>query len=317
MIPISMTPKLPIFFAPLQGFTDAAYRKAHQSLCGGVDAYFAPFVRLEHGEPRRRDLRDVEPTDVHLIPQVIVANVEEFNVLVHSLAGKGYHRMDINMGCAFPMQTRLGRGVGLMTHSEQIAAIMDEVKRLDRQDIHFSVKMRLGMEKTDEWKDVLPILNDAPLTSVTVHPRTGKQQDKGEVDRTAFAQICEASAHPVIYNGDIVSVADVESVAEQFPQLAGIMLGRGLLARPTLAEEYKSDQTYTDEQVRNRILSVHSRVLSAYEQTLEGGPAQVLQKILPFWEYSQSLFDHRFIKQLKKSHNLQEYKNNVAAYGMK
>lgn len=80
-----MTPhKLPIFFAPLQGFTDAAYRKAHHAVCGGIEAYYAPFLRLEHGELRRRDVRDVsplmqgEPEGGLLIPQVIAADVEEF-----------------------------------------------------------------------------------------------------------------------------------------------------------------------------------------------------------------------------------------------
>lgn len=48
-----------IFFAPLQGYTEAAYRKAHQEVCGGVDAYLSPFLRLEHGQIRRRDLRDI------------------------------------------------------------------------------------------------------------------------------------------------------------------------------------------------------------------------------------------------------------------
>ena len=52
-----------IYAAPLQGYTDAAWRSAHRSLYGdGVDAYFAPFVRVEHGEVRRRDLVDTALT---------------------------------------------------------------------------------------------------------------------------------------------------------------------------------------------------------------------------------------------------------------
>lgn len=310
-----MTTPKDIYFAPLQGFTDAAYRKAHHAVCGGVEAYYAPFLRLEHGELRRRDVRDVSPPmqgeteGVLLIPQVIAADVEEFRVLTKVLMDKDYRQIDINMGCPFPMQTRLGRGAGMLQHPETVTAIMKEVA--EQKEVAFSIKMRLGLESANEWQEILPILNAAPLCHITVHPRIGKQQYKGEMDMSAFASLYAASKHPVIYNGDLTTVADIEAVATQFPNLAGIMIGRGLLARPTLAEEYQTGKTYSDDEVRERILAIHREVLSHYEQTLEGGDAQVLQKILPFWEYAGAAFDHRLIKHLKKSHNLQEYKSLI------
>ena len=66
--------QLPIHFAPLQGYTDAAYRQAHNRLFGGIDTYYSPFTRVEHGEIRRRDVRDIEPDNnrnIHLIPQLL------------------------------------------------------------------------------------------------------------------------------------------------------------------------------------------------------------------------------------------------------
>lgn len=300
-----------IYFAPLQGFTDAAYRRAHHAICGGVTGYYAPFLRLEHGELRRRDVRDVEPSEVPLIPQVIAADVEEFRMLTKVLTDKGYRQIDINLGCPFPMQTRLGRGAGMLQHPERTTAIMEEVQRLSTEGVQCSVKMRLGLESADEWQQILPILNASPLHHITVHPRVGKQQYKGEVNMSAFASLYATSKHPVIYNGDLTSVADIEAVAKRFPHLEGIMIGRGLLTRPTLAEEYRTGQNCSDDEVRERILAIHHEVLNHYEQTLEGGDAQVLQKILPFWEYAGLAFDHHFIKLLKKSHNLHEYKSLI------
>lgn len=52
---------LPIFFAPLQGYTEAIYRNAHATVFGGVDTYYTPFVRLEKGNFRNKDLRDIDP----------------------------------------------------------------------------------------------------------------------------------------------------------------------------------------------------------------------------------------------------------------
>ena len=33
-----------VAFAPLQGYTDCVYRRAHSEVAGGVDEYYTPFV---------------------------------------------------------------------------------------------------------------------------------------------------------------------------------------------------------------------------------------------------------------------------------
>lgn len=38
-----------LYAAPLQGFTELAWRNAHAQVFGGIDAYYTPFVRLEKG----------------------------------------------------------------------------------------------------------------------------------------------------------------------------------------------------------------------------------------------------------------------------
>lgn len=93
-----------IFFAPLQGYTEAAYRKAHQEVCGGVDAYLSPFLRLEHGQIRKRDMRDISVVNnpEGLIPQVIASGADEFRVLTDAVIAQGYTHVNINMGCPFP-----------------------------------------------------------------------------------------------------------------------------------------------------------------------------------------------------------------------
>lgn len=52
-----MQSTLPIHFAPLQGYTEAIYRQAHARIFGGVESYYTPFVRVEHGEIRKKDMR--------------------------------------------------------------------------------------------------------------------------------------------------------------------------------------------------------------------------------------------------------------------
>ena len=88
-----MQDTLPIHFAPLQGYTEAIYRNAHDAFFGGVDTYYTPFVRLEKGNFRRRDVRGIEPENngvTHLIPQLIASSAEKAEVILSLFIEKGY-----------------------------------------------------------------------------------------------------------------------------------------------------------------------------------------------------------------------------------
>ena len=158
-----------VLFAPLQGYTTGIYRKAHAEIFGGVDAYYAPFLRIENGKPREKDLRDIGDdhnliAGVKTVPQIIANSVNEFSVLADAIMQKGFTEIDFNMGCPFPMQVSRHRGAGLLSDTQTVESIMDEIARLTtRNSIKFSVKMRLGQDSPDEAFALLPILNDAPL----------------------------------------------------------------------------------------------------------------------------------------------------------
>lgn len=299
--------KLPIYFAPLQGYTEDVYRRTHLKAVGGVQAYFTPFIRLEHGELRSKDLRDIRPEfnqDVPVIPQLIARDGQELSTLLTHLQPFGYRRVDINMGCPFPLQARHGRGCGILPHPDKVQEVMQVV--CQHPDIAFSVKMRLGLNSAEEWRQVLPLLNQAPLHMITLHPRIGTQQYKGTVQLDQLAAFLQASQHPVVYNGDVRSVADINRLQSDFPQLAGIMIGRGLLARPTLAYEYLHDVTLTDAQVLRTIRAMHQDMLAHYEQIIPG-EAQRLNKVRSFWEYMEDTLGRKAWKKVMKAGNLKNY----------
>ena len=92
---------IPIHFAPLQGYTDDVYRRLHHELMGGIAYYYTPFVRMEGGGVRSKDMRDIRPEfneGVPVVPQIIVKSMKEFDYLVGIVEEKGYTRIDLNMG---------------------------------------------------------------------------------------------------------------------------------------------------------------------------------------------------------------------------
>ena len=74
---------LKILFAPLQGYTTGIYRKAHAEIFGGVDAYYAPFLRIENGKPREKDLRGgrkLTPIELPLLHKDICPTRIKFSI---------------------------------------------------------------------------------------------------------------------------------------------------------------------------------------------------------------------------------------------
>ena len=321
-----------VLFAPLQGYTTGIYRKAHAEIFGGVDAYYAPFLRMENGHPRERDLRDLDcdidgdsgsgrdlSAGAKTVPQIIANSVDEFRTLADAIVQKGFTEIDFNMGCPFPMQVSRHRGAGLLSDAQTVKAIMDEIARLTANgSVKFSVKMRLGQDSPDEAFALLPILNDAPLAHITLHPRLGRQQYKGAIDFTAFVRFYEECRHPLVYNGDITSVGQIRKMESAYPKLAGIMIGRGLLARPSLAAEYKAAadaSTISERDLLGKILEMHGRLYEHARSTYQGD-SQILSHIKSFWEYLEPSIPKKAFKKIKKAGNLGEYDAAVQSLDM-
>lgn len=303
---------LPIHFAPIQGYTDDIYRRHHFKLSGGVVSYYTPFVRMESGGIRAKDLRDISPennTDTPVVPQIIFKNRKEFDVLTEKIESLGYKTIDLNMGCPFPLQANHGRGAGILQHPEIVEDIANEIKA--RKNIEFSVKLRLGWKEKNEIKEIIPILNDVKLKHITLHPRTGKQQYKGIVDMEMFDHIYKECANPLIYNGNITNVENIDTLENKYPDLAGVMIGRGLLGCPSLAIEYSQRKQWSNRERISFMLELHESLISEYSNIL-CGDTQLLNKMHCFWEYSETIIDKKAYKKIIKSGNLRNYLSAVA-----
>lgn len=296
-----------LHFAPLQGYTDFEYRRIHARHCGGVDTYYTPFIRWEKGGIREKDIRDILPENnegLHLVPQIICADTDEFNRLADAIQELGYGEMDLNMGCPAPMQTKLMRGSGILPHPTRVSALLREMER--RPEVRFSAKMRLGLEEKVEWRELSGMLDSSCLKHLTVHPRIGKQMYKGEVDMDAFNEVYSSIHIPIIYNGDVTSMEQVSSLSERYPGLHGIMMGRGLLARPTLAQECLMGKEMPHEERMSILMQMHEDMLGYCTRKYKVD-SQILLHIHAFWEYQESQLERKTWKKIMKAGNMKNY----------
>ena len=286
-----MTEKFKIYAAPLQGYTEAAWRRFHAAVSGGADAYFAPFLRLEKGIPRERDLRDLlSPLNEgqNVIPQIIFAGTDEFTMLTDTIRRLGFNRIDLNVGCPHPPQTNHGRGAAVIADLTLLESICKEIGRMP--DISFSLKMRLGVNNPDEWASAIDIINGMRLSHVTIHPRTARQLYRGSVNMDAFARIYHACSHPVIFNGDIKSASDIEALRHDFPD----------------------GHIRSDREVAQQLTDIHNAIYE-YAAGRLCGDTQVLSKIRPFWDFSEDIIGHKNLKAIKKTTTTAAYLAAVSA----
>jgi tRNA-dihydrouridine synthase len=300
--------------SPLQGFTDAIFRNAQQKFFGGIDTYYAPYIRYNRKMvikgSYQRDLNPDANTNIILIPQVMTADADEFIYTIKYIQSLGYSELNWNLGCPYPMVTNSGMGSGLICNTEKIDHILHRAH--NETDVTISMKMRLGYENSDEILRAIPILEKYPLKNIAIHARLGKQLYKGGVDLEGFQKCLDIAKHTLYYNGDITSVSAFNKMRAQFPSVEYFMIGRGLIADPFLPSMIKAGRAEYPADRWEIFREFHDTLYAQYDAMLSG-PTPIKMKMLGFWEFfAQSTHNpQKVYKAIKKAGNPYKYKQAV------
>lgn len=305
---------LTLLSSPLQGFTDFRFRNAFQQHFGGIDTFYAPYIKL-NGKmvikgSYERDILPENNTTLEVIPQIITNDAEEFLFVAKYVRQLGYNELNWNLGCPYPMVAKCGMGSGLIRNTSQIEHILQRVH--EETDITVSMKMRMGYENASEILDVFPILEQYPIKNIAIHARIGKQLYKGGVDLDSFQNCLNHTKHKIYYNGDITSVAKFKELQERFPAIDHWMIGRGLIADPFLPAMIKNNTTAYPKNKLEIFEAFHDTIYHDYDAYLSG-PTPIRMKMLGFWEYFSESFSNpqKTYKKIKKAGNSKNYEAAV------
>ena len=248
-------------------------------------------------------MRDILPENnlSPIVPQIIACRAEDAKKLVHEIKNLGYDSIDINLGCPFPPIAKHHKGAGLLQYPQEVESLIQGLSEID--GVAYSVKMRLGWDDANQWMDIIPILNDYNVTQVTIHPRIGSQQYKGQLLIDNLSGFLRACRMPVIFNGEICDKADIGNAYKIWPTLQGVMIGRGAIANPAVM----SDKVLSAENVA----IFHNELLEGYAQRLNGGEGQLLRKMQNLWELMLPYADKKAHKMIRKASSMSKYEQAV------
>ena len=301
------------YAAPMEGLTDRIWRQVHQKWFGAADApmrYYAPFLSPPENRvliPKKMaELAPEANAGTVVIPQLLARDGELAAWMIGEVRKLGYTEVNLNFGCPSGTVTAKGKGAGMLRDPARLDAFLDAVFSAVEGPV--SVKTRIGVQKPEEFAALLDIYNRYPICELTIHPRVMKQLYRGEADRTAFAAALPECRMPVCYNGDVTTPEALHALEAEFPQLSGIMVGRGLIADPALFRRARGGAPASREELRGYCDDLYHGYTEAF-----GAASCAVSRMKAHWFY----LIHRFEgadpleKPLRKAREGWEYETVV------
>jgi tRNA-dihydrouridine synthase B len=175
--------------------------------------------------------------DSNLLTGIQLAG-SDVNTLVQALElsqDSGAVLVDINMGCPVKKVVNGIAGSALMKEEVLAGKIMESLVKASK--IPITVKMRLGWDSSCMNAPKLAhIAQESGVSLVSIHGRTRQQFFNDNANWVEVKKVVEAVNIPVIVNGDIKSIEDIEESMAQ-SSANGVMVGRATYGKPWLINQ--------------------------------------------------------------------------------
>jgi nifR3 family TIM-barrel protein len=151
------------------------------------------------------------------------------------------------MGCYVKDIARRGAGSGMLLFPDKIARVFSRLSKSLRVPV--TGKIRLGWDDSKRnYLEVAKILEENGAMLIAVHARTKVQAYTGQADWDAIAEVKQAVKIPVLGNGDVRTVADIERM-KAHTRCDGVMIGRGAIGNPWIFARKDREQITSAEKI--------------------------------------------------------------------
>lgn len=298
------------YLAPMEGITGFIYRNAYEKYFNNIDKYFTPFIIPNNSKSlKTRELRDVLPENnkgLNIVPQILTNDSEGFITTSRKLEQLGYKEVNLNLGCPSGTVVSKNRGSGFLAKREELDRFLDEIFKMN--DMKISIKTRLGIESPEEFYEIIKIYNKYPMEELIIHPRTQKDFYGNRPNLEIFKDALSLSTNTICYNGDIFTVDDYNKLVKDFPEIKAIMLGRGIIANPGLANQIKNNTLMNKEVLKD----FHDEIFNEYRVVFKED-RNAMFRMKELWGYMIWVFSNnkKYAKKIKKSQKAHDYNEAV------
>lgn len=238
-----------IILAPMEGVVDALMRDMLTRI-GGYDLCITEFIRVVDQKLPARVFTRLCPellTDGKTLAGTPV-RVQLLGQDPHWLAENavravelGSPGVDLNFGCPAKTVNKSRGGAVLLKETEQLYRIVKAVRDAVPAQFAVSAKIRLGYDDTSLTLDNAAAIAAAGASMLTVHARTKSDGYRPPAYWPWIAKIKQHVAIPLVANGEIWQASD-SLLCQQQSNCTDIMLGRGALAMPNLAQSIRTGE---------------------------------------------------------------------------
>lgn len=250
-----------LILAPMDGYTDWPFRSICREL--GSAASYTEFVKAEDVLQRPHYIQNKIQFTESERPVFIQIYGNRAETLLEAALVMQQARpdgIDINMGCPNRSIAGRGAGAGLIRTPIKAARI---IKTLCRSlDLPVTAKIRLGWKDCQNGLLLSQIIESFGGSLVAVHARSKEQGHEGTPDLNALAEIKETLTIPVLGNGGIRRVSDIDGMIRA-TDCDGVMIGRGAVSNPWIFSRRDREEIQPEE-VLEVLLEHLDRSLSFY-----------------------------------------------------
>lgn len=303
-----------IYLAPMEGITGYVYRNTQHQCYDHIDKYFTPFITpTQNRKLTSREVNDILPEHnqgMNVVPQILTNQEEGFLWAAGKAKELGYREVNLNLGCPSGTVVSKGRGAGFLADPWKLDRFLDKISEgIAQMDMQLSVKTRIGVLDPEEFYELIEIYNRYPLSELIIHPRIRTDYYKNHPNLDVYREAVRMSRNPLCYNGDLFDIDSFREFCRAFPDTEAVMIGRGIIANPGLAEEIRAG-TGAD---KIRLKAFHDELLASYREVIPGDK-NVLFKMKEVWFYLACMFENceKQVKKVKKAVRMDEYTAAVA-----